>query len=872
MKWKLPDIRNEPIAFPYFPTRQQLFIWRNWGTVEALRLAEVLNTSLENVNKLAADMGLPNQEPVQDRWMERGYITIIRDNWHVLPYDQLLQLLGWSEERLGFTLKEDDFLHVKLGDFKPDAKPVIYRGLTDDEMRRTRQIKAEAERMRLDSEAGTVFERPFSFLDDWNEPEAILPASKEQPDADELRLDDHWTVTVDRAAGTLLDVFARRFIDSLLATFGIRLTMSLEADGEGKTIALSIRSDGSLPAESHSVRIGQERIEVIGIDAPGVWRGLQYMLQAMKTRGAPILRLENVARETRMDLRLGYSYFAVYGDPLLDPLLDPYPDRLLSKLSEAGINGVWLQGILYQLVPWEEAPGRSEHWEIRLDNLRKLVERAASYGIGIYLYLNEPRAMPLAFFDDHSDWKGHELDGYACLCTSHPDIQRYVRDSCDRLMREVPDLAGVFTITMSENLTNCYSRSYPNAPTRCPRCAQRPIQDVVAEVNRCIAEGIRSVKPAARVICWTWGYTDYRGWDEEAVRRTVEAMPEGVSIMSTSEFELETEVGGVSGKLTDYSISQIGPSAKSRQFWELASARGLSAIAKVQFNNSWECAAVPYIPVVPLVERHLRRLREADVTGLMVSWTLGGYPSLLLDYASRFYWEKPGNPPEDSRTFAAEVFGARAGQRVAEAWEAFSAAFREFPLSMSMLYAGPQNAGPSNLLFLQPTGYRATMVCYPYDDLNRWRSIYPESIFFDQLHQLVAGWRKGLELLDSAEEAVEPRHFAAFQEMRRMVLATYHHFGSAWHQAEFIRLRDLWHTLPEGPDKSDCAAAMQALLKEERSMAVAHCQLMRQDSKIGFEASNHYFYTAQSLLEKGLNCAYLHQQLNKAESAPEGLR
>ena len=36
--------------------------------------------------------------------------------------------------------------------------------------------------------------------------------------------------------------------------------------------------------------------------------------------------------------------------------------------------------------------------ERRLANLRILVERARKYGIGVYLYINEPRAMPASFF------------------------------------------------------------------------------------------------------------------------------------------------------------------------------------------------------------------------------------------------------------------------------------------------------------------------------------------------------------------------------------------------------------------------------------------------------------------------------------------
>ena len=39
----------------------------------------------------------------------RGYITLIRRNWHLLPYEQLLELVEMTPEQLAFTLREDDF-------------------------------------------------------------------------------------------------------------------------------------------------------------------------------------------------------------------------------------------------------------------------------------------------------------------------------------------------------------------------------------------------------------------------------------------------------------------------------------------------------------------------------------------------------------------------------------------------------------------------------------------------------------------------------------------------------------------------------------------------------------------------------------------
>src|SRR5205085_12074294 len=106
-------------------------------------------------------------------------------------------------------------------------------------------------------------------------------------------------------------------------------------------------------------------------------------------------------------------------DPRLEPGLDPFTEGYLARLAQSGVDGVWLQGVLYKLArfPWE--PSLSDRYEERLANLKSLVERAAKHGIGIYLNLNEPRTMPLAFFEAHPDLKGVTAGDRAVLCTSH---------------------------------------------------------------------------------------------------------------------------------------------------------------------------------------------------------------------------------------------------------------------------------------------------------------------------------------------------------------------------------------------------------------------------------------------------------------------
>ena len=121
---KLPPMRHDMHAeLAHFPSRLHAAVFRLWETVPAERIAYALDLPLCEVERAAYDMGLPQQKNNSD-WQTRGYITTIRNAWHVLPYENLLRLLDFSEEQLANVLKEDDFFGIKLGDFKPYCEPI----------------------------------------------------------------------------------------------------------------------------------------------------------------------------------------------------------------------------------------------------------------------------------------------------------------------------------------------------------------------------------------------------------------------------------------------------------------------------------------------------------------------------------------------------------------------------------------------------------------------------------------------------------------------------------------------------------------------------------------------------------------------------
>ena len=738
-----------PVALPHFPSPLHALVWRNWSLVPLDRLAQVIGATPTQIRRLGRAMGLSGPPRISRDVQRRSALTVIRRNWHLLPYDQLLALLDWTPAQLAFALREDDFLFIKLGSLKPQCDPIRYRP----------------------SDAPT------------REHEARIA-----------------------------QLVRRHF-----------------------------------PAPPNRTR-------------EPLFRFVAELSSAPSFDAAPLPK-------PPFEPRFCYSYFALYGDPLLDPELDPYPDGYLARLAASGVEGVWLQAVLYQLAPFPWDPARSARAEERRAGLRRLVQRARQQGLGVWLYLNEPRAMPLSFHAAHPGLQGVTEGDHATLCTSVPAVQDYLRDSIASLCRAVPNLAGFVTITASENLTNCWSH---HAGKGCPRCAARSPAAVIAEVNTLIRDGIRQANTSARLIAWDWGWAD--DWAPEAIG----LLPPDVILQSVSEWSLPLNRGGIPTTVGEYSISSIGPGPRARRHWARARERGLRVNAKIQAGNTWELSAVPYIPAVANVAQHLLNLMRERVDGLMLGWTLGGYPSPNLEVVAAVATTTGTTDAERVSQALHHVAERRVGPALApalvDAWQAFSAAFSEFPYHGGLVYNAPMQLGPANPLWGEPTGYRATMVGFPYDDLDGWRQVYPPAIFIAQFEKVADGFDQALATIRTRiaglEADVSSARWAALAAELRVAEAAALHFRSTANQARFVQARQSLAAATSPADRASLARQLETCLRRELDLAVRLHALQSVDSRLGFEASNQYYYVPLDLAEKVLNCQDLLNRWLPAQRSP----
>ncbi|MBL8219658.1 MAG: hypothetical protein JNL62_10530 [Bryobacterales bacterium] len=307
--------------------------------------------------------------------------------------------------------------------------------------------------------------------------------------------------------------------------------------------------------------------------------------------------------------------------------------------------------------------------------------------------------------------------------------------------------------------------------------------------------------------------------------------------------------GGVQTAVGEYSISVPGPGPRARRNWGVAKKAGIETNAKVQFNNTWEISAVPYIPVPHLVMEHCEGLRREGVNGLMVSWTCGGYPSPNLEAASAYFYEGTVDRDAVLRDVAGRRYGSGCAADAVEAWRLFSEAFREFPYGVS-IYVIPVQHGPANLLRAEPTGHRTGMILFPHDQMKAWCGKYPPEVVQTQFYKMAAMWKAGLERMQSVVRKASARRVA--QHDLAIAETCWHHFQSVAHQVEFYRLRD------GSPDLT----RMKELVRAEMDLARRQYAVARAFSTVGYEATNHYYYRPLDLAEKVVQCEWLGKRLS----------
>ena len=459
-----------------------------------------------------------------------------------------------------------------------------------------------------------------------------------------------------------------------------------------------------------------------------------------------------------------------------------YTDEVLKGIAESGFNGIWVHGLLHNLVTAEEFPEFGRNSATHLKNMRELIKRGAAYGIKVFIYMQPPRAIQVAdevFWKNHADVAGQEEDiegepgqviRVRAICTSTSKVKNYLKNAAASLAESLPGLGGVIMITASEYPAHCVSRrgrvlgalgeiSY--APVECPRCAERKPEDIVSEVITLIRDGIRSVSKDMAIIAWNWSWSFYV---DIPCAEIIRKLPKDVILMA--DFErggFKDVLGHKQHKIDEYSIGYAGPSGQFKASFELARDLGLSCMAKLQFGTTHELATVPNLPVLGNLFQKADFLRKNNLAGFMGCWNFGNM--ITANTAGFNYFLSKACPDDKNmalQTFAEQYFPGCRSDRVAAAWDNFADAMNSYPICIPYLYAGPTNYAIKMTPRPEPldgkSAGRSWLLDERGDDVSGAIADFSLDEIIEGFKLLSEKWRAGVTLLSTGLNGVSDKH------------------------------------------------------------------------------------------------------------------
>ena len=404
-----------------------------------------------------------------------------------------------------------------------------------------------------------------------------------QPRADETAIDRSWTIIGPPRGNRVIDTAIddlQTYLDRCLA---VRLAVAHEKlspqtlDRErviviGDAATLPKFAAGLKPPESYRVKIDPRRIVLCGADDRGAMRAVYYLEDVMGFAAGPYLKRGDVKRTCVFSPRITHAIapnLHVRQRPVAAQHLQRWPAlahlasglqrrlplrqsgrghvrfRVFPELNDVRASRQFGGDEVFPEVHDARAPLR------RLQRLRELVDRAARFGIDVYLYYatNYHHPMPKWFYEKHPDCQGCGWGG--SLCTSSPQVQQYLAETTRNLFQAVPRLKGLVMIFDSEGFFNdavCSDRS------RCPRCRNRQPEDIAAELITIIDKAMKACRADAELIAWSY-FTKQPPW----VIRTIPKLPKDVTFQAEFSKGAVVVCDGIRYVPMDYVISQIGP-------------------------------------------------------------------------------------------------------------------------------------------------------------------------------------------------------------------------------------------------------------------------------------------------------------------------
>lgn len=624
----------------------------------------------------------------------------------------------------------------------------------------------------------------------------------------------------------------------------------------GKEYPIRLRIGEGFEKEEYEIEINEKESVITAGETEGIRRALIRYEELLRIGGGN-LETGRTREKTAIKTRISRSCYAPINRPPknlaeLNEKTDYYPDAYLNRLMHDGVNAIWVYEDLDRLVRSSYIGEFGKTNAPRLEKLNALIEKCERYGIKVYLFMIMPMSLEERTIADryphiaekYPQARGNTRRGPAGFCTYSDFGAGYLSEAIENLVRSVPKLGGIMSITFGERVTSC-GNTWPDLEgvwkNNCPYCKGRSRMEIVAHTIDIVKKSIEKINPAVDFISWTYGH---RGQSLDVIGEYVDRCRDGVAMLQNFEDDGRVTQLGKTRFALDYYLCYAGPSDMFAFTARRAVAQNKKIYAKMQICCSHELATVPYIPVPGLVYDKMTRAKELGVTGVMESWFFGNYPCLMSKAAGMLASAKTY---ASKREFLTELAGLywRDDEigRVVTAWEYFEKAYTAYPVNVMFNYYGPMHDGVVWELALLPKNFPLPRTWQLTDRPDGDR--IGECLFaghtieeaIELTDRLKENWHKGCESLSFLPAWKSPYH-----EQLSVVKALDVLFDSGNNILRFYKLRD---GLGYGVrDARSVLEEMKNIVLAETENSRKMIALCKADDRLGYhsEAEGYKFF------------------------------
>jgi len=510
--------------------------------------------------------------------------------------------------------------------------------------------------------------------------------SQATPSDNEIEITAAWKIALPEKGSESTVLMAGHLSEFLGTAMGLDIPAAVNANTPDMRYTILLLESGggdTAVAESFTITVEEDHITVRGRDAAGLRDGIVRLMDNIGFRQAPILALGETIYRPRIAIRQG-----AHGSHR-DTVLMGYNAILAGGGS---LYAASMSDAIPELIA-RRVPGA-------LDGSYSVAREARRYGLKTYFHMGTQQkfAPDDPVFKAYPEIRGAltwKEDGDHTLCTEHPLVMQYLRESVINVFEGDPQLDGMTIIIGGEGFYHCFMRPYgvKKGHTNCERCEPLGAAQVVANLCNLVAEAARSINPEAQVLAWP--YSAAHVWSADAAQtQFIRKLKPGVTILTEIvKDETVEKPEGIRKALWDYSIDLIGPGERAKA--QLAACReaGIPLRLLGMAEETFEASLLPHIPAMDRWADRAEAFATCGADSIYV-FQMGPYDATSAAEVNKHLWWDPA--PDTERflnTFSARIGGSDAGPHIRRAWRYVSEAI-DFSPEIGPYYQGTHYLGP----------------------------------------------------------------------------------------------------------------------------------------------------------------------------------